>query len=596
MIKVEWNQLEIKGKSSGETSVLCPNCSHTRTKNKDKCMRVNVSKGLGFCHHCGAISVKEDKPLIDIKPYTIPKQEWTNYTNMSDKAVKYCNSRGISQSTIKELKVSEEQYFQPALGKKVNNIVFNYFEGDTLINKKFRSADKHFTQLSNTKPMFYNINSVINSDVVYIVEGEFDVLAMHEAGFKNTISIPNGANDHDDFWINAEIYLKGVKKFYIATDRDDKGEIVAEKIAQRLGRYRCERILFKTKDANGDLMSGGVDLVKKSVSESKRYPLLGTFTIDDLAQDIIDLHQNGLPKIYFPKHYSFGNLKDIFSVMRGHLVTATGIPSHGKSNFVEWYIMNLVNDYDMKASFYSPEHHPMALHQTTFIEKFYGKNFFLDNPGLPRISLREIDEYRKWANEKIYITTQDAEQYPTWNWLLDKFKEQLYMFGVDIFVIDAFNKVEFDDTKANDLSNIRKVLTKLTNFCQVNNVIVFLVAHPRKMTKREDGQYESPSLYSISGSADFRNMTHDGFSIYRYFKDINEGDRIIMKDQVEFQVEKVKMKFQGKMMESEIFNYHLPSGRYYSSSLSQVPKYILSERIGSVEENRIKIEHDELPF
>ena len=61
--------------------------------------------------------------------------------------------------------------------------------------------------------------------------------------------------------------------------------------------------------------------------------------------------------------------------MRGHLCVATGIPSHGKSNFVEWYVMNIMRDHNMKASFFSPEHHPMALHQTTFIEKFYGKTF-----------------------------------------------------------------------------------------------------------------------------------------------------------------------------------------------------------------------------
>ena len=78
--------------------------------------------------------------------------------------------------------------------------------------------------------MFYNINSVINADEVYVVEGEFDVLSMHEAGFKNTISIPNGANDNDEFWIHSEVYLQKVKKFYIATDNDDKGEMVAKRL------------------------------------------------------------------------------------------------------------------------------------------------------------------------------------------------------------------------------------------------------------------------------------------------------------------------------------------------------------------------------
>ena len=46
------------------------------------------------------------------------------------------------------------------------------------------------------KSIFYNINSIIGKDECFIVEGEFDVLAMYECGYKNTISVPNGANDN----------------------------------------------------------------------------------------------------------------------------------------------------------------------------------------------------------------------------------------------------------------------------------------------------------------------------------------------------------------------------------------------------------------
>ena len=560
-------------------------------------MRVNLTKGLAFCHHCGAVSIRDDKPLVTKTSYKLPKQVWRNYTDMSDSLIKYCEGRGISQATLKTLMVSEEKYYQPQAKEEMNNLVFNYFEGDTLVNKKFRSGAKHFTQLPNTKPMFYNINSVINADEVYVVEGEFDVLSMHEAGFKNTISIPNGANDNDEFWIHSEVYLQKVKKFYIATDNDDKGEMVAEKIAQRLGRYRCERILFKNKDANGDLVAGGVDMVKESVSNAKKYPSSGTFTIDDLYDDILELHDFGLPETYSPKHPCFGDLKNIFSVMRGHLVVATGIPSHGKSNFVEWYVMNLVKDYKMKASFFSPEHHPMSLHQTTFIEKFFGKNFFIENFDVPRISKEEIKRYRDWANEKIYITAPEDGKFPTWEWIFEKFKEQMFSFGVDIFVIDAFNKLEHKNPKNSELNNIRDVLTKLTLFAQMNNVIIFLVAHPRKMVKNENGSYATPTLYDVSGSADFRNQTHDGFSIYRHAKNTQMDDGSeIYKDQVEFIVEKIKMKFQGKMLSKEIFNYDLPSGRYYVGN--HRPTFVFDREQEEVKPQSPEeaFDLDELPF
>ena len=352
MITIKWNEINIKGKTSGQIKTTCPACTPNRKNKKDKCLSVNIAKGVAKCHHCDAISIRQDKASVQDKIFKLPKQNWVNYTKLSDNMVKFCEARGIYQSTLKELNISEEEYFQPQAGKKMNNIVFNYFEGDTLVNKKYRSGGKHFTQTSETKPIFYNINSAIGQDEVFIVEGEFDVLAMHQCGYKNTISIPNGANDNDDFWINCEKYLQDVNKFYIGTDNDDKGEVVAEKIAQRLGRYRCIRVLFREKDANGDLIEGGEDLVKESVMNGKRYPASGTFTIEDLAGGIHDLHSNGLPETIYPKHRCFGNLKDIFTVMKGHLVVSTGIPSHGKSNFTEWYVLNLVRDYNLKASFF----------------------------------------------------------------------------------------------------------------------------------------------------------------------------------------------------------------------------------------------------
>ena len=72
---------------------------------------------------------------------------------------------------------------------------------------------------------------------------------------------------------------------------------------------------------------------------------------------------------------------------------------------------------------------------------------------------------------------------PTWDWILEKFKEQLFSYGIDIFVIDAFNKLILP--KGNKLDEINNVLTRLTSFAQMNNCLVLLVAHPTKMKKNE---------------------------------------------------------------------------------------------------------------
>lgn len=551
----DWHKIEHKSERlTGTAKLKCPVCNDGRKNKGDKPLYVRYDSGIAKCFHCEALSFRDSIEKKSTDSYKLPEQNWKNYTELSDNLVKWFEGRGIQQYVLKEMQITEERYYQPQLCKEVNNVCFNFFEGEVLVNKKFRSGNKKFTQSAGTKSIFYNINSAIGKREVYIVEGEMDCLSLIQIGIKEVISVPNGANDNDAYWINSEPYLHDVERFYIGTDNDTKGNELAEKIAQRLGRYRCERIRFEGKDANEDLMNGNLE---QSIKNRVKYPVSGTFGVMDMYDKMLDLYENGLPPVIYPKCKSFGNVKDVFTVMRGHLVVGTGIPSHGKSNFTEWYVMNLVKDYDMKASFFSPEHLPMELHKSTFVEKFTAKNYFYDFGDTPRISKLEIAEYAEWAKEKIYLTSPENGDMPTWDWLFDKFKEQMFNYGIDIFVIDAFNKLEFTDNRP-ERERINNVLKRLTAFAQQNNVIIFLIAHPTKMQKEQDGTYKVPDLYSVSGSADFRNQTHDGYCIYRYF------DTEERKGYTLFVNLKTKMKFQGQIGASIAYYYHAPSGRYYA--------------------------------
>jgi twinkle protein len=542
---INWSELECK-KVNGKEKIRCPNCDDLRSDKRDKSLLINHNEGYGKCFYCEALTFKESEYTKNEHKYAEVSQEWQNYTNLSDKLVQWVREdRGIRQETLIHFGITEEVKYQPAKQKELNNIVFNYFEGDKVVNKKYRSPGKDFTQVTGGKPILYNLNAIVGEDEAFIVEGEFDVLSLYEGGIKNVVSLPNGANDNDDYWINSKEYLKSIKRFIIATDNDEKGIVIRDKIAQRLGRYRCEFIEWKGKDANDDLLSGDLEA---SVNGRKPFPVGGTFNSEDLVDEVKSLYKNGLPNTIYPKHECFGDFRKIHSLMRGQVETVTGIPSHGKSNFSEWLVLNLINDWEMKASFFSPEHSPIALHETTFIEKAVGKPFWGKED---RLTEADIDRYTEWAKQKIYFTSSEGK-FPTWDWLLEKFKEQMYTYGIDIFVIDAFNKLAFAKGKSGKEA-IDEVLTKLTLFAQMNNVIIILVAHPTKMRKTDQGTYETPTLYDVSGSADFRNQTHGGLVVHRYFE-----EQFTMITSL-----KVKFKFQGEIGGQVPYNYHIPSGRYY---------------------------------
>ena len=173
---LKWNILDFR-KDSGKEKIRCPSCNDIRTDKKDKSLTINHDEGFGKCQYCEILTFKNNNS-VSYKTYKLPPQEWRNYTKLSDGMVKWFKSRKIDQQTLIELGVTEECYYQPAISKEVNNMVFNYFEGESLVNKKYRDSNKNFTQSSGAKSIFYNINSIVGDSECYIVEGEMDVLSI----------------------------------------------------------------------------------------------------------------------------------------------------------------------------------------------------------------------------------------------------------------------------------------------------------------------------------------------------------------------------------------------------------------------------------
>lgn len=62
----------------GEWRTTCPQCSHTRKKKSDRCLSVNVTQGIWYCHHCqwkGALSEKSPADLRRIESRRVQQGE-----------------------------------------------------------------------------------------------------------------------------------------------------------------------------------------------------------------------------------------------------------------------------------------------------------------------------------------------------------------------------------------------------------------------------------------------------------------------------------------------------------------------------------------
>ena len=204
----EFNQ---HGLEAGKTQGICPLCSSSRKpeNRKAKCASYDWERGLGTCHNCDSSFQLHTYKRKGKSTREYVKPDFDGHV-ASEKIINWFAERGISEQTLNELKVRESKEFMPQTGKLENAIQFNYYMGMDLINIKYRDGRKNFKLYKGAEKIFYNINSVVNHDWCVIVEGEMDVLALHEAGIKNVISVPNGAtlnSNNLDYLDNCIDYL-----------------------------------------------------------------------------------------------------------------------------------------------------------------------------------------------------------------------------------------------------------------------------------------------------------------------------------------------------------------------------------------------------
>ena len=502
----------------GKTQGICPLCSHNRKpKNqKAKCASYDWERGLGTCHHCDSsfqlhtYQRKGSSDKVYVRPDALnvvdPKQ-------ITSKVSKWFESRGISQKTLDDLMVTEGPEFMPQTGKSENTIQFNYIIGDELINVKYRDGRKNFKLYKGAEKVFYNINSIVGFDSCVITEGEMDVLALHEAGITNAISVPNGAtlnSNNLDYLDNCIDYFEDKEKVILAVDNDEPGQALQQELIRRLGAEVCFLTTFEDcKDANEYLIKYGKDKLVNRIEGARPVPLENVTTLKDIEDEITDFVKNG-----FKPGYQIGipNFDDIFSTYTGQFITVTGIPSSGKSDFVDQMVVGYNQRYQWKTAFASPENAPTYLHAHKLMRKVWQ-----DMPTRNDIGTDKWNQVAEHVNDNFFFI--DMERY-TLESVLRKGAELVKRKGIKCLVIDPFNKIRDVDCKTEDVNRYTmEYLTKIETFAKKYDVLVFIVAHPTKMYRDKDGNIEEPTMYNIKGGGEWYDASYHGILVHRNYEE-----------------------------------------------------------------------------
>lgn len=539
----------------GQHRVICPFCADNRKpqhrKQRTMSILVEDDRAIWRCWHCereGVIRTTETTPnrhtpkqkLEVVKPITKEPLTESDWQWLEEQ-------RGFDREKVEAPLFVCPDYFIPDLQKRVRCIGFAYTSNKKMYAAKLRSMEgKGYISYRACKTL-YNADNVDWSEKVIIVEGEMDVLAMQSAGYRNVVSVPNGANAITDaslafLWEHKDD-LKDCPGFIIAIDGDKAGEPFAEEVARRLGRCRCWRLKYPEgcKDANDILKELGADYVRDAVEDAEPWPVQGLYQANEFMGDLYSLYDEGMLR---GEKTGWDALDEIYTVVPGMVSIVTGVPGSGKSSWIDALMVNLAERCGWSFAICSFEN-PPHMHLMKLLELRERLPFF----GADRMDKRHIANGMSWLNRHFsMIYSGDGEIESVEN-ILERAKAAVMRYGIKGLVIDPYNFLAQSQTDS-ETQHVAAILKQIKAFAVAYGVHIFFVAHPQKMKRREDGSISVPTGYDISGSANFWNIADMGVTVHRV-----EGAQVLIR------VWKCRFKWMGSHGDA-FLKFDIRTGRY----------------------------------
>lgn len=399
-------------------------------------------------------------------------------------------------------------------------LCFPYRLKGEIVNRKYRlTSDKRHEMDKGGKLCLWNAECLSDEpNEVIITEGEFDALAAMRCGFHAVVSVPNGApaeavddpvnsNRYAFMW-ESENELKRVKSFVLATDSDKPGRILAKDLAAILGPERCKFVEYPEgcKDLNEVLQKHGQERVTSLITNAKHYPVRGLYRLADFPEETeVQAMSTGISE-----------LDEFMMVALGALTVFTGYSNMGKSTVINTILGHCLSK-GVPVCIASFETIPRPILERGLIDAVSGGGQF--SPA----------EAREVVHAKLSVITNamDEEGDIDLEYYLELVRVAVVRDGCRVIVLDPWNELEHkrrrDETETD---YIGRAIRALKSFARRHNVSLWVVSHP---TKPQKGVNSMPSLYDISGSANWANKADYGLVYHRPDKTKNEGQLAVVK-------------------------------------------------------------------
>ena len=403
-----------------------------------------------------------------------------------DSAIDYMKTRGISIEICRRYEIT-------ALPERENVIVFPFKDvtGElTFIkyrNTTFKAGDKGSKEWceKDCKPILFGMNHCSDFGRLVITEGQIDSLSLAEADIKNACSVPLGKNAFT--WMpHCWDWMSQFSEIVIFGD-NEKGSITLTEVAKRFPKkskiVRAEDYQGY-KDANEILLHLGRNALVKAVENAE--PIVKSRMLDMSTVEFVDIEKVETIKTNIEPidKYLTGGFKV------GTLTILSGKRGNGKSTVASYFgVEALAQGYN--TFMYSGEL------TASFARNWVDRQIIGSNP----LTNGQIAQAGDWYRNRLFIFDNniafedEEENRSETEILLETMELSIHQKGVRFFILDNL-MTAMDDVSSNDAlyQGQRKFVRSLAKMAKKYDVVIILVAHPRKSNM----EFENDS---VSGSS-----------------------------------------------------------------------------------------------
>lgn len=310
--------------------------------------------------------------------------------------------------------------------------------------------------------------------------------------------------------VGGSVAVVDITSRHISNGRDIAARIVERsqrrQISARASRLHDEALEL-ARDPSSIVHRAAADLL--AISRRREG---GIVTATDTADELRELAKNGPADGWRSGWTDFDVL---YRPRPGQLSVITGIPSHGKSTWIDAYILRLAEKHHSTAepfriAFFSPERET-AKHQMRLISTA------IRTPER-QIGVDRIEDGITWLSDRFFWLDDQSDA--TLDSILARARLVDDRHGISGLVIDPWNWVEAGRPAAvTETEWIGLCLNELVRLAQQRDVHVWVVAHPTKVRQIESGDmtgaYQIPRPYDIASSANWFNKPWFCLSVWR---------------------------------------------------------------------------------